>query len=168
MKEMVPIGEGKVEKFYEKLRKTVKEKLSKFAGKYGEEGAKILLAFPDLVILLWRLVKDERVSPDKKIMLGAVLTYIILPTDLLPEAVMGVVGYADDIFLALYTLNELINNVGEDVIRDNWPGDEDVIKFIRESLKIASVWMEKSGKNIRGKLDALVSGLLKGRSDDRR
>ncbi len=163
MKNLVPISEKRVERFYEKLRQTVKEKLSRFAGKYGEEGAKILLALPDLVVLLWRLVKDERVPADKKVILVAVLSYIIIPNDFLPEAVIGVVGYADDVFLALYTLNELINRVGEDVIRENWPGDEDVIKFIRESLKIAAVWMEKSEKNIRGKLEAIVSGLLKGK-----
>ncbi len=166
MKEMMPIGEGRVERFYEKLRTLVKNKLAKFAGKYGEEGAKILLMFPDLVILLWRLVKDERVSPEKKVMLVAVLTYIIVPTDLLPESVLGVIGYADDIFIALYVLNELINNIGEDVIRDNWPGEEDVINFIRESLKIATVWMDKSGKNVKGKLEAIIRGLLKGKGDD--
>ncbi len=156
----MPFKDENVRKFYEDLRKKVKEKLSKFAGKYGEEGAKILLAAPDLVVLLWRLIKDDRVPAEKKVFLVAALTYWILPYDLIPEGLLGVIGYADDIYITLYVLNDLINNVDEEVIRENWPGDEDVIKFIKESLKIASLWMEKSGKNVKEKAEILVKKLL--------
>ncbi len=160
MKSLIPINDENVNRFYEQLRKKIKNQLSKFAGKYGEEGAKILLAAPDLIVLLWRLIKDERVPVEKKVFLVSVIAYWIIPVDLLPEAILGVIGYADDIFITLYVLNDLINNVGEDVIRDNWPGDEDVIKFIKESLKIAEMWMEKSGKSVKEKLDLLVKSLL--------
>ena len=160
MKSLVPINDENVNRFYEQLRKKIKNQLSKFAGKYGEEGAKILLAAPDLIVLLWRLIKDDRVPVEKKVFLVSVIAYWIIPVDLLPEAILGVIGYADDIFITLYVLNDLINNVGEDVIRDNWPGDEDVIKFIKESLKIAEMWMEKSGKRVKEKLDLLVKSLL--------
>ena len=160
MKSLVPINDENVNRFYEQLRKKIKNQLSKFAGKYGEEGAKILLAAPDFIVLLWRLIKDERVPVEKKVFLVSVIAYWIIPVDLLPEAILGVIGYADDIFITLYVLNDLINNVGEDVIRDNWPGDEDVIKFIKESLKIAEMWMEKSGKRVKEKLDLLVKSLL--------
>ncbi len=160
MKEMMPFKNENVREFYEDLRKKIKEKLSKFAGKYGEEGARILLVAPDLVVLLWRLIKDDRVPAEKKVFLVAALAYWILPVDLIPEAVIGVIGYADDIYITLYVLNDLINNVDEQVIRDNWPGEEDVIKFIKESLKIASIWMEKSGKNVKEKAELLVKRLL--------
>lgn len=157
---MIPLKDENVRKFYEDLRKKVKEKLSKFAGKYGEEGARILLVVPDLVVLLWRLIKDDRVPAEKKVFLVAALAYWILPIDLIPEGLIGVIGYADDIYITLYVLNDLINNVDEQVIRDNWPGEEDVIKFIKESLKIASIWMEKSGKNVKEKAEILVKKLL--------
>ena len=166
MSSLVPINDENVNRFYEKLREKIKKQLSKFAGKYGEEGAKILLAAPDLVVLLWRLVKDERVPAEKKVLLVATLAYWIIPVDLLPEAVLGVIGYSDDIFVTLYVLNDLINNVGEDIIKDNWPGEEDVIKFIRESLKVAETWMEKSGKRVKEKAELLVKNLLSSKKND--
>jgi uncharacterized membrane protein YkvA (DUF1232 family) len=54
-----------------------------------------------------------------------------------PEAILGPVAYVDDIALAAYVLNSIINNSGPDIVRKHWVGDEDVLEVIRAILKIA-------------------------------
>jgi uncharacterized membrane protein YkvA (DUF1232 family) len=57
-----------------------------------------LLHLPTLVRLYWRLLRDPRVSRWPKAMLLGALTYVVLPFDLLPDA-LPVVGQLDDVVI---------------------------------------------------------------------
>ncbi len=146
--------------FYDKLRITVRKKLSKFTAKFGEDSAEIILLAPDLFVLLTRLIKDSRVSVKHKIILGAVVAYWILPFDILPEAIFSVIGYADDILITLYIINAMITETGEDVIRENWPGKSDIILKLRAYLEQANAIMNMVGGNIAQKAIAFARALL--------
>ena len=50
---------------------------------------------------------------------------------------MGPVGYIDDVALAAYVLNSILNSVGPEVLEDHWAGDSDVLSTIHEVVSVA-------------------------------
>ena len=40
--------------------------------------------------------------------------------DLVPEAIVGPIGYVDDIALAAYVLNSIVNNASPEVVQRHW------------------------------------------------
>jgi uncharacterized membrane protein YkvA (DUF1232 family) len=83
--------------------------------------AESLRLLPDLVRLVTRLAKDSSLPRGVRIRLGLLLAYLACPIDLVPDFV-PVVGYADDIIIVLWTLRSVIRNIGEDRLREHWPG----------------------------------------------
>lgn len=65
-------------------------------------------------------------------------------TDLLPKAILRPVGYVDDIVLAAYVLNNLVNKMYEENFVKYCVGDEDVWNVIQRILDIANT-MVRSG-----------------------
>ena len=122
--------------FYRKLR----ERMRGWLRKNGKEHkwAEYLLFAPDLFYTLVKLMTDPDVPTAKKVKVGAAIAYFVSPIDLVPEGVVGPVGYIDDIVLAAYVLNDIINDVSEDVVKRNWPGDDDVLEVIKKILDVAS------------------------------
>jgi uncharacterized membrane protein YkvA (DUF1232 family) len=121
--------------FYQALRARISDWL-KSKGK-GFKHAQILLLAPDLFHLLTRLVLDRRIPTAEKATLGAALAYFLSPLDLLPEALLGPVGYVDDVALAAFVLSRLINAGHGSVAKELWAGDEDLLESIRRILEVA-------------------------------
>ena len=76
------------------------------------------------------------------------------PIDLVPEAIVGPLGYVDDIALAAYVLNSIINNTSEDIVQRHWAGDGDVLTVIQRIIEVADE-MVGSGlwRRLRGMVD---------------
>lgn len=122
--------------FYEKLRR----KITEFSqSKRGREHKFIeyILLVPDLFYLLCKLTVDKDVPVVEKTKLVGVITYFISPIDLVPEVILGPIGYLDDIALVTYVLNGLLNKVDSEVVKRNWPGDEDILDVIQQILRVA-------------------------------
>ncbi|MGD8414732.1 MAG: DUF1232 domain-containing protein [Candidatus Latescibacterota bacterium] len=126
----------KNEDFYRRLRRQIREWLDSDTGK-SNQWAEYVLAAPDLFYLLWKLSTDPDVSAQDKLKLGAALAYFISPIDIIPEAIVGPIGYLDDIALAAYVLNGVVNHTDPEVIRRHWAGDGDVLEVIRQILAAA-------------------------------
>ena len=47
---------------------------------------------------------------------------------------MGPAGYLDDLALAAYVLNNIINNSPIEILKRNWAGEKDIIKLIQKIL----------------------------------
>ncbi len=60
----------------------------------------------------------------KKLNLVTAIAYFISPIDILPEAILGPIGYLDDLGIAAYVLNDLLNTVDPKIVRRNWVGDD--------------------------------------------
>jgi uncharacterized membrane protein YkvA (DUF1232 family) len=121
------------EKFYLKLRKSITKWLNDNAN-INHRWREYLMIVPDIFYLLIKLVQDPEVPQSKKIKLISAIAYFISPIDLLPEAFMGPLGYLDDLGLAAYVLNDLINFVDPQVIKRHWVGDIDVLYLIKKIL----------------------------------
>ena len=112
-----------------------------------------LLVAPDLFHLLCKLTLDKEVPAKEKAKLAIVIAYFVSPLDLIPEAVVGPVGYIDDIVLSAYVLNSIISKTNPEVVIKHWAGDQDVLEVIQEILKVAD---EMVGSGLWRKLKGLV------------
>lgn len=121
--------------FYQQLRERFKSWSATEEGK-NYQFARYLLAAPDLFHLMCKLSLDERVSIKHKAMLGGAVAYFISPIDLLSEAVLGPLGYVDDIGLSAYVLKKIIDENPEPVL-EHWAGDGDVLELVKKILDAA-------------------------------
>lgn len=81
----------------------------------------MLRLVPDLVRLLHRLARDPSVPRGARIRLGALLVYLAVPFDLVPDFI-PVVGYADDVVLVALVLRSVVRSAGPEAVRRHWPG----------------------------------------------
>jgi uncharacterized membrane protein YkvA (DUF1232 family) len=103
----------------------------------GREITNYVLLIPDLMALFVRLMGDPSVSAALKAQIAAASAYVIIPLDLLPEAMMGPAGLIDDAIVAVIALNRVVKmmgQAGEDVLRRYWDGDEDILQVIEDLL----------------------------------
>jgi len=77
-----------------------------------------VLHLPNFVRLYWRLFRDPRVSIWPKAMLVAALAYVVLPFDLIPDAIPGV-GEIDDLVIVLAAARWFIAWCPGDVVREH-------------------------------------------------
>ena len=119
--------------FYKKLREKIHNYLNKHNSKYTE----YLLLAPDLFHLLVKLSLDPRVPSEKKAKFVAVIAYFISPIDLLPEMLLGPIGYLDDIALTAYVINEYINQTDPQIVRELWAGDQEILTIIKNIVTTA-------------------------------
>ena len=138
------------EDYYQKLRSKIHAWVDSDENK-EHRWAEYLLFAPDLFHLLCKLSVDPDVSASDKTKLVAAIAYFISPVDLIPEAIVGPAGYVDDIALAAYVLNGLINRTDPEIVRKHWAGDEDVLEVIQKIIGVADR-MVGSGiwKKLRG------------------
>jgi uncharacterized membrane protein YkvA (DUF1232 family) len=130
------IAPDRAERFYDRVRSRIQSYVDSKGSTVGKT-AEYLLLVPDVFILLWRLVNDSRVSGKNKVLLGSGIAYYIFPIDLIPEAFVGPIGYLDDLVFGVYILNRILADTDATILRDHWPGTEDVLGVIQKVLGVA-------------------------------
>lgn len=130
-----PVSRRRANRFYDRLR----AKVARAVEDRGTPGnvAELLLFVPDVFILLWRLAMDARVEIKNKLLLGTTVTYFIFPLDFIPEALLGPVGYMDDLVLAAFVLNRMVNSIDKKVLREHWSGNRDLLEVIKRILQLS-------------------------------
>jgi uncharacterized membrane protein YkvA (DUF1232 family) len=96
--------------------------------------AEYLMYAPDLFHLLVRLSLDQEVPAEQKVKLLAAIAYFISPIDLMPEALLGPLGLVDDIAVAAWVLNSVVNQTDPEIVRRFWAGDDDSLEVIQRIL----------------------------------
>jgi uncharacterized membrane protein YkvA (DUF1232 family) len=113
----------------------------------------LLLALPDLFMVLTRLLRDDRVKPGDKALALLGVAYVISPLDLMPAWLFGPLGILDDVLVVAATLSRVVNHVHPDVVRSHWSGQGDALAWIQR----AGDWSERQfGSRMRGALRRLV------------
>jgi uncharacterized membrane protein YkvA (DUF1232 family) len=138
--------------FYKKLRDKIRVWARSEDGK-ANRWTEYLLYAPDLFHLLCKLTIDKRVSSKSKAKLAAAIAYFVSPLDLVPEAIVGPIGFVDDIALAAYVLNAIINETDSSIIEEHWAGDDNVLHVIK---KILGVTNEMVGRRVWKKVKAVL------------
>lgn len=86
--------------------------------------ARALAGFvPDCVRLSRRLLADPQVPRSTKLLLVALVAYLAMPIDLVPDFI-PVAGQLDDAILVALVLRRLLRRAGPELIRRHWPGPE--------------------------------------------
>lgn len=140
------------EKFYLKLRTTITDWLNDKAN-IDHKWREYLLLVPDTFYLLVKLIQDPDVPQGKKLKLITAVAYFISPIDVVPEAILGPIGYLDDLGIAAYVLNDLLNSVDPQVVKRNWVGDIDVLYMIKKVLaNIDNIIGKGIWERVKGKM----------------
>jgi len=138
--------------YYLQLRSKFKAWLQTDEGK-NHKWQEYLLAAPDLFHLLCKLSIDSDVPVKEKAKLAGVIAYFVSPIDLIPEAIVGPIGYIDDISLAAYVLNQIVNQTDPEVIKRHWAGEGDVLELTQSILTKAD---EMVGSGLWQKLKNMI------------
>jgi len=94
------------------------------------EEARALAGFvPDCLVLVSRLIRDERVPRRRKLLLVALLGYLALPFDLVPDFI-PVAGQLDDVLVVAFVLRRFLRSGGETLVREHWPGPEQSLRLV--------------------------------------
>jgi len=120
--------------FYRNLRQQIDE-WSRKKGSSVYPWTRWLLLGPDIFYLLIRLMADPDVPLTQKGKCAAAIGYFIMPLDLLPELIIGPTGFIDDIILAIYALNAILNKIDPELIRKHWTGQKDILRIIQTLLE---------------------------------
>ncbi|GMQ93097.1 MAG: hypothetical protein BMS9Abin12_0574 [Acidimicrobiia bacterium] len=99
----------------------------------GQLAMEAVVLLPNIVKLLTRLLRDPRVPIRRKIFIGAVLGYVVLPIDLVPDFIIGF-GRLDDLILVSLAVNHLMVGVDEHIVRSHWDGTEDALDLVRSAF----------------------------------
>ena len=85
------------------------------------EEARALAGFvPDCVVLFTRLCRDPRLPRRHKILVAALIPYLALPFDLIPDFI-PVAGALDDAVLVAFVLRRIVR-ANPSLVRELWPG----------------------------------------------
>ena len=147
-----PVSPDRADRFYDRVRGSIQDYISR-KGRVLGKTAEFLLLVPDIFMLLWRLTMDSRVVGKDKVLLGSAVVYFIVPFDLIPEAIVGPIGYLDDLVFAAYVLNNILQNTDPEVLREHWTGSEDVLVTIQRVLLAADTLVEN---NILGRIKKMI------------
>ena len=135
--ESLPVNEGRAQRFYDRVRGSIHEYVERKGGGTLGKTADFLLLVPDVFILLWRLTTDSRVTGKDKVLLGSAIAYFIFPFDIIPEALVGPMGFLDDLVFGVYVLNRIVKDTDASVLRQHWSGNSDVLESIQKVLNAA-------------------------------
>jgi uncharacterized membrane protein YkvA (DUF1232 family) len=146
--------------FYQRVRGKI-VKWAEGAGA-GRDTTKYIMLIPDIMALFVRLMGDPRVSAQLKAEIAAASAYVIIPVDLMPEAVLGPAGLIDDAIVAMLALNRVVKamgQAGEDVLRSYWDGDDDILKVMEELL-------QKADKFVSGTVWKSIKAFMKNAAEE--
>jgi uncharacterized membrane protein YkvA (DUF1232 family) len=86
------------------------------------QDARALAGFvPDCVVLFRRLLADDRVPRRKRALLIAMIGYLAMPIDLVPDFI-PVAGQLDDLLLVAFVLRSVLRAGGPELLSEHWPG----------------------------------------------
>ena len=83
------------------------------------------------MILFTRLLRDERLSRRHKLLVAALIPYLAMPFDLIPDFI-PVAGQIDDAILVAFVLRRVVMK-DPDLVRELWPGPQTSLAVVLRS-----------------------------------
>jgi uncharacterized membrane protein YkvA (DUF1232 family) len=78
-------------------------------------------SIPDCIVLFHRLLSDHRVPRRRKLLLAAMIGFLVMPFDLVPDFI-PVAGQLDDAIIVALVLRAVLRAGGPHLLREHWPG----------------------------------------------
>ena len=140
--------------FYDRLRERIVRTVERRGGRLGEGTASAVLLVPDVFILMLRLAIDRDVPKGTRTVLASSLAYFVLPIDLMPEGVVGPIGFLDDLVLALGVLAQAFGKDLEPYAVKYWSGSQSLRTVLSDVVVSAESLL---GSNLYGRVQALLA-----------
>src|SRR3954453_20144347 len=104
---------------------------------FGRRGdARAVAGFiPDCIVLLQRMLGDERMPRRYRAVVVALLGYPALPFDIVPDFI-PVAGQLDDAVVVALALRAILRGGGPEMVQEYWPGPASSLAVI---LKLAGI-----------------------------
>lgn len=96
----------------------------------GSDARAVARLIPDCLVLLRRVMRDERTPRSSKVLLAFVVGYLLFPIDLVPD-VIPVAGQLDDAILVALALRRILRNTRADLLGEHWPGPPESLALLR-------------------------------------
>lgn len=138
-------------RLYDRLRAVVVAPSARSNSGFGD----LVLLLPDTVVLMSRLLRDDRVPLRAKAFALFGVGYVLSPIDLLPEVLLGPIGLIDDLFVVAATLSRLLHDVHPDVVRSHWPGQGDALVVIHRITTWAETVVKDRFRDVVHKLGGI-------------
>lgn len=122
----------KVRDYYTLGRGYIEEKLPQKVKGYSD----YLFIVPDMAALMYRLLKDKRVSLKTKLIISGAAAYIAFPTDIIPNKI-PFIGKVDELAVAFFALERIISDVPTKVVLENWEGKNDIVFVMKNVIEYA-------------------------------
>lgn len=95
------------------------------------EDARAVAGFvPDCVRLFARLLRDDRVPRRSKLLVAALIPYLAMPFDLVPDFI-PIAGQLDDAVIVAFVLRRIAKATDAQVLEELWPGPTTSLAVIR-------------------------------------
>lgn len=133
--------------FYDVIR----ENLDNYEGNYED----FINYGPDIFKLLTEVLNQNEVKAEIRLKISAAIAYYVAPFDVIPETIYGPYGYIDDIFVCLYVLKEIEDQMGLEFLEELWECEESLQDVLDECY-------DKSKDVVDDKMDHILKyvGLL--------
>jgi uncharacterized membrane protein YkvA (DUF1232 family) len=96
----------------------------------GADARAVARFVPDCAVLFSRLARDARVPRRHKALLLALVAYLALPFDLIPDFI-PIAGQLDDAIIVALALRAVVRQAGPQLIRKHWPGPDSSLILIQ-------------------------------------
>jgi uncharacterized membrane protein YkvA (DUF1232 family) len=103
----------------------------------GRDARDVVRFIPDCIVLVRRLLGEPRVHRRHKLLLGALVGYLALPIDLVPDFI-PVAGHIDDVLVVVLALRAVLRASGSELLREHWPGPESSLALVQRLVGVAS------------------------------
>ena len=114
----------------------------------------LLLFIPNLLRLLFALLRDPRVSSSDKAILAGTIIYVIAPIDVIPDFI-PFIGQIDDSYLVAISLLRMLNRANREVVLEHWKGKYDLKELVTSISRVAEFFLPKRMKKVlQGRIDA--------------
>jgi uncharacterized membrane protein YkvA (DUF1232 family) len=100
----------------------------------------LLLALPNFVKLMVRLMRDPQVAKSDKVVLSATILYVVAPLDFLPDLV-PFLGQIDDTYLVALATLRLLYRTDERIVLRHWDGEVNLKHLATRIVDVASVFL---------------------------
>src|SRR5688572_13359572 len=89
----------------------------------------LVFALPDILRLLWKVVRDPRVPRLVRAGLIGIGAYLALPFDIVPDWI-PVLGQVDDVVMLTVGVRTMLRQVPEPVIIEHWSGEKRILEAV--------------------------------------
>lgn len=121
---------NKTKDCYSVGRNKITNKLSENVRNYKE----YIFVLPDIASLIYRLLKDKRVSIKTKLIMSAGIAYVTVPVNIIPNSI-PFIGVIDDIGVIFFVLNKIIKDIPLSIIVENWEGKNDILLVLKKGIE---------------------------------